>query len=50
MPEESAKPFLEPADTNKNGLVEQNILVEADFNFWMGWIDEKYDKLYDGLY
>ena len=50
MPEEAAKPFLEMADTNKNGTIERNELYEADFNFWFGTIDEKYDKLYGGLY
>jgi len=50
MPEEAAKPFLEFADTNKNGVLEREELVRADFDFWFGTIDDKYDKLYGGLY
>lgn len=50
MPEDAAKPFLEMADTNKNGVIERQELYEADFNFWFGNVDEKYDQLYGGLY
>ena len=50
MPEDAAKPFLEMTDTNKNGVIERKEFHEAEFNFWFGDIDPKYDQLYGGLY
>ena len=46
LPQHLAKPCMELADTNKDGVLSKEEAYELDFNYWLGEYDEELDMLF----